>query len=74
MHVLFGCKEENMKDKKYCDFLDPKDFMASFQLYDTAILGEIRLINPNCASLQAELNKLSECFFFFKFIALQHKY
>ena len=57
----FGYKGESVVDKNYRDAfkLDPKDFMTTFQLCDTPILGEIGLINPNCASLQAELYKLN---------------
>jgi len=39
--------------------LEPKDFTTTFQLCDTPILGEIGQINPNCATLQAELYKLN---------------
>ena len=36
-----------------------KDFMTTFQLSDTSILGEIGVIIPNHASLQAELYELT---------------
>ena len=49
----FGYKGESVVDKSCRGALklEPKDFMTTFQLCDTPILGEIGLINPNCASL-----------------------
>ncbi|XP_065886728.1 uncharacterized protein [Dysidea avara] len=57
----FGYKGESVIDRnyRYTFKLDPKDFMTTFQLCDSPILGEIGLINPNFASLQAELYKLN---------------
>ncbi|XP_065898927.1 uncharacterized protein [Dysidea avara] len=59
----FGYKGDSVIDKNYRNAfkLDPKDFATTFQLCDTPILGDIGLINPNCAavSLQAELYKLN---------------
>ncbi|XP_065886730.1 uncharacterized protein [Dysidea avara] len=57
----FGYKGESVIDRnyRYAFKLDPKDFMTTFQLCDTPILGEIGLINPNFGSLQAELYKLN---------------
>jgi len=57
----FGYKGESVVDKNYRDAfkLDPTDFMKTFQLCDTPILGEIGSINPNYGNLQAELYKLN---------------
>ena len=57
----FGYKGESVVDKNYRDAfkLDPTDFMTTFQLCDTPILGEIGSINPNYGNLQAELYKLN---------------
>ena len=57
----FGYKGESVIDKNYRTAfkLEPKDFMTTFQLCDSPILGEIGLINPNFGSLQAELYKLN---------------
>ena len=41
--------------------MNSDDFMTSFQLCDTPILGEIGLIIPNRAGLQASLYKMNIC-------------
>lgn len=58
----FGKGKKNVSDKNYCDAyaLDPDKFLASFQLSDSGILGEVQsLLAPDAFSIGAELYKLN---------------
>ena len=58
----FGRGKETVTDKSYRDayVLEPDQFLSSFQLSDTGILGEIRmLLVPDVLSIHAELYKMN---------------
>ena len=58
----FGRGKETVTDKSYRDayVLEPNQFLSSFQLSDTDILREIRLILvPDVESIRAELYKMN---------------
>ena len=58
----FGRGKETVTDKSYHDAcaLDPEKFTTSFQLSDTDILGEVRLLLvPDVLNIRAELYKMN---------------
>ena len=58
----FGNGKETVTDKSYRDAyaLEPKDFLSSFQLSDSGILGEVcRCMYPDEVNIRAELYKMN---------------
>ena len=58
----FGKGKETVTDKNYRDAyaLEPKDFMTSFQLCDSGILGEVcACLCPESLHIRAELYKMN---------------